>query len=69
MLYTVNFSNADENGEFENLIETYKTYNALKELKFIAMECFGLYNAENPNDPYVKLLNVKEKYCENSTQY
>ncbi len=69
MLYTVNFSNADENGEFENLIETDKTYNALKELKFIAMECFGLYNAENPNDPYVKLLNVKEKYGENSTQY
>lgn len=69
MLYTINLSNLNEKGDYANMIETDYTYNALKEIKALAVENFGLYDAQNANDPYMLALAAKEQYGEDSTQY
>lgn len=69
MLYTINLSNLNEDGDYANMIETDYTYNALKEIKALAVENFGLYDSENANDPYMLALAAKEQYGEDSTQY
>lgn len=70
MLYTINLSNIDkETNEYANMIETDYTYNALKEIKALAVESFELYDSENANDPYMKVLAAKESYGENSKEY
>lgn len=69
MLYTINLSNLNEKGDYANMIETDYTYNALKEIKALAVETFGLYDSSNANDPYMLALAAKEQYGEDSTQY
>ena len=69
MLYTINLSNFNAKGEYANMIETDYTYNALKEIKALAVENFGLYDSSNANDPYMLTLAAKETYGEDSTQY
>lgn len=69
MLYTINLSNINEEGNYANMIETDYTYNALKEIKALAVENFGLYDSQNANDPYMLALAAKEQYGEDSTQY
>lgn len=69
MLYTINLSNLNEKGEYANMIETDYTYNALKEIKALAVESFELYDTENANDPYMKVLAAKDTYGEDSKEY
>lgn len=70
MLYTINLSNIDKKtNEYANMIETEYTYNALKEIKALAVESFELYDSENANDPYMKVLAAKESYGEDSKEY
>ncbi|MDE6275330.1 MAG: MMPL family transporter [Clostridia bacterium] len=69
MLYTITLNNTNDAGKITNRIETPYSYNALKEIKFAAMQTFENYNANNASEPYLKVLNAKENYGENSEQY
>lgn len=69
MLYTVTLSNHSADGGYANMIETEYTYAALKEIKYLAVETFGLYDAQNAEEPYLNVLNVKAQYGEKSSEY
>ncbi|MCX4362944.1 MAG: MMPL family transporter [Clostridia bacterium] len=59
MLYTITLNNTNDEGKVTNRIETPYSYNALKEIKFAAMEAFENYDRDNSNDPYIKVAQAK----------
>ncbi|MDE6758162.1 MAG: MMPL family transporter [Clostridia bacterium] len=70
ILYTITLSNQDENGSFANMIETEYTYSALKEIKYLAVETFGLYkNSEETQTAFLNLTNIKNEHGSSSEQY
>ena len=70
ILYTITLSNQNEDGSFSNLIETQYTYSALKEIKYLAVETFGLYDhSEETNSAYLNLTNIKNEHGVDSEQY
>lgn len=60
MLYTITLNNADSEGKITNRIETQYSYNALKEIKFAAMEAFENYDLNNANEPYLKVIEAQK---------
>ncbi len=70
ILYTITLSNQDEDGNYANVIETPYTYSALKEIKYLAVETFGLYEKnEETQNAYLNLTNIKNEYGAESDQY
>ncbi|MDE6189955.1 MAG: MMPL family transporter, partial [Clostridia bacterium] len=69
MLYTITLSNVASDGSYANMIETEYTYDALKEIKYLAVETFGLYDEQNAEEPYLNLISVKNEFGENSDEY
>lgn len=69
MLYTVTLDNTDENGNVKNRIETQYSYNALREIKFAALEVFESYDKDNAQEPYLKVIEARQIYGENSDEY
>lgn len=70
ILYTITLSNQNEDGGFANMIETDYTYSALKEIKYVAVENFSLYeNNQEIKNAYVNLTNIKNANGVESEQY
>ncbi|MDE5549046.1 MAG: MMPL family transporter, partial [Clostridia bacterium] len=70
MLYTVTLSNQNEDGSYANMIETEYTYSALKEIKYLAVETFGLYTKDEAiNTAYLNLTNIKNEKGVDSDAY
>lgn len=69
MLYTVTLNNTNDEGKVTNRIETTYSYNAIKEIKYAALESFENYDVTNPNEPYLKVIDAKTAYGEDSEQY
>ena len=64
MLYTITLNNTNSKGKITNRIETPYSYNALKEIKFAAMESFENYDATNANEPYLKVVEAQKTVSE-----
>ncbi|MDE6211307.1 MAG: MMPL family transporter [Clostridia bacterium] len=60
MLYTITLNNTNSEGKITNRIETSYSYNAIKEIKFAAMEAFENYDSDNANEPYLKVIEAQK---------
>ncbi|MDE6473776.1 MAG: MMPL family transporter [Clostridia bacterium] len=60
MLYTITLNNTDSEGKITNRIETQYSYNALREIKFAAMESFENCDLNNANEPYLKVIEAQK---------
>ncbi|MBD5100006.1 MAG: MMPL family transporter [Clostridiales bacterium] len=83
MLYTITLSNQNEDGSYANMIETEYTYSALKEIKYLAIENFSLYeknadckaayqdlvNSQGSEQYAAKLADFKETVMNHSTDF
>nr|MDE5756102.1 MMPL family transporter [Clostridia bacterium] len=73
MLYTITLNNTNSEGVVTNRIETQYSYNALKEIKYAAMETFENYDHNNANEPYLKAVeaqkNVANFIAQKNTNY
>lgn len=69
MLYTVILNNTNDEGKVTNRIETEYSYRALKEIKYAAMSTFENYDKNNADEPYLKVIEAKQQYGENSQEY
>lgn len=66
MLYTITLNNTNDEGKITNRIENPYSYNALKEIKYVAMQSF---NADNTSEAYLNVVNAKADYGETSDRY
>ncbi|MDE5655319.1 MAG: MMPL family transporter, partial [Clostridia bacterium] len=56
MLYTITLNNTNEDGKVTNRIESTYSYNALREIKFVAMEVF----VDNADASFIKVAEAKK---------
>ncbi|MDE6471927.1 MAG: MMPL family transporter [Clostridia bacterium] len=56
MLYTITLNNTNEDGKVTNRIESTYSYNALREIKYVAMEVF----VDNADASFIKVAEAKK---------
>lgn len=69
ILYTITLSNQNEDGEFANMIETDYTYAALREIKYLAVETFELYNGDEAKTAHENLIKLRDEKGAYSAEY
>ena len=68
MLYTITLNNTNDEGKVTNRIESDYSYNALREIKLVAMESFEK-NADQAYRNYVEAKEIMASHDESSKEY